>query len=325
MRRLVQMWPVALGVVGIALLGLSAWRVMTAPPDADPEGTYEEPDEDDEPVTDLLVGEHFEHVRALDIDVYAEFKGRVRGEGTVDIRAPQGMRVAVLKIHHEAGEFVDKGEPLITLNGDEVRANIEKAREEGREDDVKRFTSYLDSEVLRAPVDGQVLEIYTDIGQVPFDQGIPLMTLADRSSWSFVVMLPEDVMRASAPIGAQLSIVLDADVGTVVGTVNSHGDTTTGKIEAIGGYVNVILGLPEHEGVEQDLTGVVRVPTSKQAAALVPKRAVEWRGDVPIVRIWEDGAIQERTLRVDREEGDDYVVLYGVGVDDRIVVPGPAQ
>ena len=65
--------------------------------------------------------------------------------------------------------------------------------------------------------------------------------------------------------------------------------------------------------------------TSRQVAGLVPKKAVEWRDDVPVVRVFEEGEILERTLRVDGEEGDDYVVLYGVSVGESVVVPGPAQ
>ena len=323
-RKITTWWPLLLAVAGVGLLAWSGWRLVSAPPE-DPYADEIDDDEEPEPPRDLLVGEHFDKVIAKEVDVLQEFRGRVRGEGTIEIRAPKGMLVPVVEIHHEHGDFVNEGDPLITLFGEQVEKALEEARAQGDEASVRRFESYLEHVVLRAPVDAQVLEIWCDQGQTPIDQGIPLMTLADRSSYSFVVMLPEDVLRTSAPMGTRLDIQLDDDLGTVKGTVNSLGDTTEGRLPAPPGFVNVILGLDEHEGLEPDLAGMIRVPASKQIAGLVPKAAVEWRGDVPVVRVFEDGEILERTLRLDGEEGDQYIVLYGVNVGESVVVPGPAR
>jgi multidrug efflux pump subunit AcrA (membrane-fusion protein) len=315
------MWPLALAIAGVGMLAWSGWHLASGPA----EETWEEEADVDSPPRDLLVGEHFQKVVAKEIDVYQEFKGRVQGEGTIEIRAPQGMRVPVIKIHHEHGDFVDAGDPLLTLAGEQVEKALAEAREAGDEEKIARFESYLDHVVIKAPVDAQVLEIWCDPGNVPVDQGIPLMTLADRSSFSFVVLLPEDVMRSSAAIGTRLEIELAHGIGKVMGTVTSLGETTQGRMDTIGGHVNVILGLEEHEGLERDLAGVVRVPASKQIAGLIPKKAVEWRGDTPVVRVFEDGEVLERTVRLDGEEGERYVVLYGVNVGESVVVPGPAQ
>lgn len=321
--RVTRYWPLALAVLGIAMLAWSGWRLVSAPPvEPDVEDVWDEEDEDEEaPPTDLAPGERWEEVRAQEVDVFQTFKGRVQAEGTVEVRAPAGMRVPVVEIHAEVGEFVDAGDPVVTLDRGQVEDSLRRAREAGRDGDAERFEGYLEHVVLRAPVDGQVLRIWTEEGQVPFDEGIPLVTLTDRSTWSFVVLLPEDVARVAAPIGTRLDVVLEHDLGTVKGTVNSLGETSQGDIATVGGYVSVVIGLDQHEGVEPDLGGVVRVPSSRLAAALVPKRAVEWREDVPVVRVWEDGGILERTLRIEREEGDDYVALYGVAVGERIVVP----
>ena len=50
-----------------------------------------------------------------------------------------------------------------------------------------------------------------------------------------------------------------------------------------------------------------------------------WRDEVPVVRVFEDGEILERTVRIEGEEDGQYVVLYGVNVGESVVVPGPAQ
>lgn len=235
------------------------------------------------------------------------------------------MRVPVMRIHKEAGEFVEEGETLITLNKEQVDKAIAQARESGETGKLARFESYLDFVELKAPVDGQVLEIFTELGQVPFDVGIPLMTIADRSSWSFQVMLPERVIQTSAQIGSQFEIELEDDLGTVTGTVNSHGLSTDGRLQSLSGYVQVIMGLEAHEGVEKDLVGIVRIPVSVQTAALVPKDAVEWREEVPVVRVAEGDEFLERSLKIDGEVGESYVVLYGVSVGEHVVAPGPGQ
>ncbi len=316
-RPITKMWPLVLAIAGVGMLAFSAWRM------AGQDAEEEEPAELVAPTIEPPAAHHFHEIRAHEVPVNEEFKGRVHGEGTIEIRVPQGMRVPVLKIHKEHGEFVDEGELLVTLDREQIVKAIAQAKSSGETGNLARFESYLDFVELRAPVDGQVLEIYTEIGKTPIDVGIPLMTLTDRSSWSFIVMLPEEVLISSAALGTELSVELEDDLGTVVGTVNSLGETSEGRVESLSGYVSVVLGLEEHEGVETDLAGVVRVPVSVQTVALVPKNAVEWRGDVPVVRVAADDEFLERTLKIDGEFGDDYVVLYGVAVGEFLVVPGP--
>ena len=318
-RPFTRFWPLLLALAGVGMLAYSGWRWTTQEP------AEEETDVAVAPTVEPPPAHHFHEVRAHEVPVHQEFKGRVDAEGTVEIRAPQGMRVPVMRIHKEAGEFVEKGDVVITLNKEQVDDAIEEARADGRTADLARFESYLEHVELEAPVDGQVLEIFTELGQVPFDVGIPLMTLADRSSWSFKVMLPEEVMQSSAQMGATFEIELEDDLGTVTGTVNSLGLSTDGRIESLSGYVQVVMGLEEHEGVEKDLVGIVRIPVSVQTAALVPKKAVEWRGETPVVRVAEGDEFLEKSLRIDGEVGEDYVVLYGVGVGEFVVVPGSSQ
>jgi multidrug efflux pump subunit AcrA (membrane-fusion protein) len=318
-KSMIRMWPLVLAFAGISMLGYSAWRATSS----------DEGDVDLDlpvaPTVEAPVAHHFHEVAAHEVPVFQEFKGRVDAEGTIEIRAPQGMVVPVVKVHKEHGEFVNKGDILLTLAKEQVVKAIADAKAAGNSANVTRFEGYLEHVEIRAPIDGQVLEISTQVGEVPFDVGIPLMVLADRSSWSFTVMLPESVLQSSANLGTKLSIELEDDLGTVIGTVNSHGETTEGHLEALSGYVQVILGLEEHEGVEKNLVGVIRVPVSVQTASLVPKKAVEWRGDTPVVRVAEGDEFLERSLRIDGEIGEDFVVLYGVGVGEQVVVPDRAE
>ena len=304
-------WPLFVALIGLVGLGFAAWRWLS--PDQD---LIEEVD-DEEPIVQPGEDEHFEKVRTHEIDEYTSYRGEVRGEGSVPVRAPQGMRVPVVDVHKEIGDFVSKGDPLVTFHREQIEKAIEKAKEQGDTESESRFRGYLESVVLRAPVDGVVMETYATVGQVPFDEGVPMMVLADRSSFTFVAQVPAEVTRISLHIGAQTTVDLAEERGSVRGTVASI-DTGEGE------DVNVVLSLEAHEGVEPGLPGTIRVVTGKKEVGVVPKTAVTWRGEVPVVRVWESDsrAIAERTLRIEGEVGDQYIVLYGVLPGEAIVVPG---
>lgn len=343
-RSVTRMWPLALALAGIVMLGISAYRWATQETGEEHALLDEPPPEDAQPDDT-----HFEEVKTHEIDVYETFRGVVQGEGKVQVRAPAGMRVPVVKIHHEMGEFVSKGDPLISLDRESVERAIEQATKEKRWADKERFEGYLEHVVLRAPHDAQVFEITTNLGEVPFDKGIALMTLTRKDTWSFKVLVPSDLTRVSAYLGAEVKVELDADVGLVDGVVTTHGgdsitiidvpeevDPETGEErgkesvpivashDGIGGFTTLVIGLKESEGLEPRLAGRVRLKTSTREVGLVPKKAIEWRGEVPIVRVWEpeDSIVAERTLDLGEEVGDAYVVNAGVFPGQHIVVPG---
>ncbi len=312
-----RMWPLALALAGIGMLAYSGYRLVMAPD----ERVFEETDA--VAPNDLLRGEHFQSVREHQMVVRQGFKGRVSAEGTHEIRAPEGMRVPVVRVHREHGEFVDKGEPLITLDREQVEKALTEARERKDTANIARFEHYLENVVLRAPADGQVLTIWTEIGQVPFDVGIPLVVITDRSSFSFVALVPEDVAAASANIGAKVEVELVDDLGTVTGTVTAHDELLGKPLPQVGGHVTVIVGLEEHDGIENELSGRLMLPSTKRVVGLVPRGAVRYEGDAAIVRVWEDGEVLERTVKAGGLEGDDVVIEYGIFPGDQVVVPGP--
>src|SRR5690349_16798508 len=177
-----RLWPLfiaAIGVAGLVYAGIK-WTRPAPPPDegAEPEQA---------PVTDPGPNEHYEKVRPQLLDEYSTYKGEVHAESPVDVRVPQGMIVPVVKIHHELGDFVKKGDVLVSFQKKQVDDAIEKAHAEGKTEDEKRFRSYLDYVDLKAPVDGVVLKIWRVEGETPVDTGISVVQLADKSSYRFVV------------------------------------------------------------------------------------------------------------------------------------------
>jgi multidrug efflux pump subunit AcrA (membrane-fusion protein) len=308
----VRLWPLAIAAVGIFGFVYAAWQWTRPAPqqvedDMDPAA----------PIRDTGPDEHYEKVRPHLVDEFTTYSGVVKAESPITLRAPQGMRVPIVKIHHEQGSFVSKGDVLVTFYKPQIDDAIEKARREGRTDDERRFRGYLEHVELRAPCDGVVLSIDRSEGEVPVDEGIGVITLADKSSYRFVVQVPGDVQRASMEISKKFVVELEGDKGSVAGTVVSYEPPVATDVP-------VVLALDPHEGIEARLSGTVRVASGRREAGLLPKSAVVKRGEASFVRAWdpESKMIAEKSVLLGAAVGPDVVVLSGVFAGDSVVVPG---
>ena len=309
-----RLWPIAIAAVGVGGLVYAAFKMQG---DSAPAGDGEEPLA---PAGEAGPNEHFEKVRPHLVDEFSTYRGKVKAGSAIVVRAPRGMRVPIEKIHHETGDFVKKGDLLVTLNRTQIDKAIEKAKAEGRTDDEKRFRGYLDFVEMRAPCDGVVDQIQRTLGEVPIDDGIGLMTLQNKDAFRFVVRVPQPTQQLSMPLGAKFEVVLDHDLGTVSGSVIEFQNPE-------GTDIPVLLALEPHEGIEDELDGSIRVASGRAEAGLVPKTAIVMRGDVPVVRVWEPAtrAVSDKTVKLGAEIGPDVVILAGVFEGDSVVVPGPER
>jgi len=319
LRSYARLWPVAVAAVGIAGLVYAAFRMQ------DDGGNKGDGADAPAPAGEAGPNEHFEKVRPHLVDEFSTYRGKVKAGSATPVRAPQGMRVPIEKIHHETGDFVKKGDLLITLNRTQIDKAIEKAKAEGRSDDEKRFRGYLDYVELRAPCDAVVGEIYRTLGEIPIDtnaegQGMPLMTLVNKDAFQFVVRVPIDVQQRSMAMGAKFEVTLDNELGAVRGAVIEFE-------QAEGSDIPVHLALEPREGIDAELEGTVRVASGRAEAGLVPKTAIVMRGDVPVVRVWDPAArsVGERTVKLGAEIGPDVVILAGAFEGDSVIVPGPER
>lgn len=306
-----RLWPLAfaaIGVAGLVYAGIQWMRTDKLPVDIEV---------DDSPVVDTGPDEHYEKVRPHLVDELATYRGEVKAGSPIQVRAPQGMRIPVKQVHHEQGDFVKKGDVLISFPREPIDKAIEEAKAKGDTVNEARFRGYLDYVELKAPCDGIVDQIYQTLGNTPVDEGMPVMTLQDRSAFRFVVRVPGDVQRQSMALSTKFDVELDDDMGSVKGVVS-------GFDPAIATDVPVVLSLEPHEGIANRTAGAVRVASGRIEAGLVPRTAVTRRGDVPIVRVWDpvSKSIGERTVKLGDAIGPDVVVLGGVFAGDSIVVPG---
>lgn len=305
-----------LGGLGAAAYLAARWVVAPGAGPDDVPADEESPDPAQyEPPPDLLRGERFEKVRPHVRDQYESFPGRASAEGRVQVRGPLGMRAVVVRIAKESGDLVSKGELLIELNAEEYRKAAEEAERKGETELAKTYRAYVDGARITAPCDGQVLEIQTDIGEIPFDVGIALVVLADPNAFAFRVDVPKDLVATVAHLGARLRVDFEGGI-SAEGTVSAYEDAQEG-------FARLVIGLDATQGLEQDLQGNLRVPTSKQEVGLVPKKAVKRRGEVRVVRVFEPDSrsVAERTIVTDGEVGDDLVVVQGVFPGEAVVVP----
>lgn len=306
-----RLWPVAVAAIGVAGLVFAAFRMQG-------DGDADDGEAPAAPPGEAGPNEHFEKVRPHLVDEFSTYRGKVKAGSAIDVRAPRGMRVPIEKIHHETGDFVKKGDLLVTLNRTQIEKAIEKAKAEGRTDDEKRFRGYLDFVEIRAPCDGVVDQIQRTLGEVPIDDGIGLMTLQNKDAYRFVVKVPLEVQQLSMSLGVKFEVVLDHDLGTVNGAVIEFQNPE-------GGDIPVVLALEPHEGIEDQLDGTIRVASGRAEAGLVPKTAIVLRGDVSVVRVWdaESRSTVDKTVRLGAEIGPDVVILAGAFEGDSVIVPGP--
>ena len=216
----------------------------------------------------------------------------------------------------ELGDSVKKGDVLIRFYRPKIDKAIEEAKAKGDTASEARFRGYLDYAELKAPVDGVVLRIYRTHGDVPIDD-LPVVTLADKSSYKFVVQVPDEVERLSMPLTSKFDVALEDEIGTVKGVV-------TDFEESVGDAVPVVLGLEPHDGLEEDLAGTVKVVSSRKEVGLVPRVSVIRRSDLAFLRVWdpESDSISEKSVLLGDDVGDDVIVLAGAFTGDSVVVPG---
>ena len=319
-----QMWPLMVALIGVGGFIYAGWRLASSPA----------PDEDEDELSYTAVepdaGTSWGVVEKREAPAYRPFPGRVHAQGDIPIRAPLGMRVSVVKIHHEQGAEVKKGEPLITFDKSRIEKALAQAKEADDTEKVERFKMYLDNYILYAPEDGIVATIWTNLGEVPYDKGIPLMDLASRSSFAIVAMLPPEVVGESVPIGLKATATVVGIEEPFEALVTSHDQGGVDEVPTPveGDHVPVSFAIEGRAGLEQDMVAIVRIPHGTKEIVLVPRAAVEWREGVAIVRVAEDGEVLEKTIRVAQDESGEwriegayYVIEYGVAPGQGVIIP----
>lgn len=303
-----------LAVFGGASYGIARWMYAPDEPFVNERGETVVADEDPRP-SDLAPGERLEKVLPHDRAEYRSLPGRVHGGGFVPVRAPVGFRYPCVRIVKEQGDEVKKGDILVEYYEKRLDEDIQAAKDRGAEEEVKRLEAFRPHMKLRSPVDGVVLDLYAELGLLPFDEGMPVATIADPASFVFRVDVPDQSVAKFAPLGARLEVEIEAGVGRVGGVVAAFEDATDTR-------QRLVIQLEPAKGIERDMVGTLEVPVATSVVGLIPKSAVTRKGAVDVVRVWEPDtrSLGERTVVIAGEHEGKWIVTAGVLAGEHVVV-----
>jgi hypothetical protein len=85
--------------------------------------------------------------------------------------------------------------------------------------------------------------------------------------------------------------------------------------------VRVKIALGAASDVRPGAFGVVRVTCGQHRAMLVPRAAVQRRGQLEFVYVREEGGIRVRQVRTGKVFGDLIELISGISAPERVVVP----
>jgi cobalt-zinc-cadmium efflux system membrane fusion protein len=174
--------------------------------------------------------------------------------------------------------------------------------------------------VVRAPINGTVLEIAVAEGEYRSDTTSPLMSIADLSRVWLSADVPEPAI-ALIRVGDEVAITLVAFRGEVLsGRVTRIADVLDPQTRT----VKVHVELPNPGGrLRPDMFGTLRHVTSRHRAPVVPLAAVVQQYGRAVVFVEREPArFERREIVLGAREGERVAVLQGVTPGERIVVDG---
>ena len=174
--------------------------------------------------------------------------------------------------------------------------------------------------VVRAPIDGKVLEISVAPGEYRTDTAAPLMTVADLSTVWIASDVPESSVRL-IHVGDPVSIGLLAYPGeTFVGRVARIADGLDPQTRTLKVYVE----LSNAQGrLRPEMFGTVRhAGAPRKMPVLPPGAIVQEYGRSTVFAERAPGQYERRQVTVGAPVSDRLPVLSGVQAGDRVVVDG---
>jgi HlyD family secretion protein len=183
----------------------------------------------------------------------------------------------------------------------------------------------VESVVLRAPFDGQVLAVYYQPGD-PATQAQAAMRLANRSRLHVNIAVDETEV-GQIEVGDPVRLTVDAwpglEVPAAVGAIETFGETVQGLVR-----YNVRVDLPENDPrLYLNMTASAIIVTAEQAGALaVPLDAVQFDAQGEFVNRMRPDGTAERVDIVSGQIVGDLVLVTGnlqPGETVQVVTPTP--
>jgi len=174
--------------------------------------------------------------------------------------------------------------------------------------------------LVRAPINGKVIEVNVAPGEYRTDTSAPLMTVADLGTVWVASDVPESSVRF-VHVGDHVNIELLAYPGEkLAGRVARVADTLDPQTRTVKVYVE----LPNPQGrLRPEMFGTVRHSGAvKRMPALPPSAVVQEYGRSIVFLERAPGQYQRRPVTVGAPVNDRLPVLAGLEAGDRVVVDG---
>jgi membrane fusion protein, multidrug efflux system len=284
-----------------------------------------------------------------DFALEVEALGTVRAKESVDITAKVADRVAA--IHFEEGKQVKKGEVLIELDNEEVRADLAAAEASerdsrsqykrsqelfqtqalseaqldqleatmlGNQARVAAARSRLNDRVIRAPFDGRVGLRNVSLGSL-VNPGAVITTLDDLSIVKLDFAVPELFLSSLKPgltIEAQSSAYPNATFKGRVDSVDTRVDPTTRAI--------VVRALVDNKDnrLRPGMFMTLQLVRSAGQALMLPESAIVPEDSKHFVFVVADNRAHKREITIGRRRPGEVEVLKGVTDDEVVVTDG---
>jgi len=233
-----------------------------------------------------------------DYDETLNLSGTMMAENQTEV--PAKVPGKIIKYLFEEGDWVDKGQNVVTIDRDEIGVEFKEA-------------------VLEAPISGWLTKRYFDTG-AHVAPGVPLFQIADYHQVKLVVQVPEtDISRVKKGAAAQVSMdawpeqKFSGWVSRLSPTVDNLSRTTKAEIIINNAGLKIRPGMYARTSIniKRHLKGIV-----------IPTTAIIEREAGTQVFVVENGQATVRQVMVDLDMGETSALKSGLSFGDKLIVAG---
>lgn len=190
-----------------------------------------------------------------------------------------------------------------------AEANLSRLRQAQREAEVN-----LSYAIVRSPFSGVVIDKQADVGDLA-SPGKPLLTMYEQGRLWLEANVPEELMD-HVHLGDSMTLRIDATSremqGRVVEIVPSSDPTSRTEIARV--------HLNSSEDLVPGMFGRLMIPLAPEPIVTVPDSAVIRAGQLTMVDVVQEGAIERRTVQLGRLIEGQYEVLSGLASGETVVL-----
>ncbi len=189
-----------------------------------------------------------------------------------------------------------------------AQARLEQAQEQVNEAEV--MLSYAK---IYAPVDGTVIEKFSDPGDLA-SPGKPLLTMYDPNNLRVEAAVREQ-LSGRLKIGQKVNVRIDAVNREMQGTVNE----IVPSADPASRSVIVKVEIPRETGIFPGMFGRIDIPLDPVKFLVVPKSAIRTVGQLELITVKKDNQIETRAVRTGRRWNGDIEILSGLSEGEQVV------